>query len=140
MWDLPGPGIKPLSPALAGGFLTTEPPGKSQHLVFLSGKSQQVGQGMVCIPESKLGVSFTCLMISFLLLDYFKITGEQKWANRKEAKELLSQLTDVLNVIYSNLSNFVNNKCNIRRLNKPIKYNALVLSFFNNFLDSTKAY
>ena len=29
MWDLPGPGIKPVSPALAGGFLTTVPPGKS---------------------------------------------------------------------------------------------------------------
>ena len=29
MWDLPGPGIKPMSPALAGGFLTTAPPGKS---------------------------------------------------------------------------------------------------------------
>ena len=113
MWDLPGPGIKPLSPALAGGFLTTEPSGKSQHLVFLSGKNQQVGQGMVCIPESKSGVSFTCLMIPFLLLDYFKVTGEQKWANRKEAKELLSQLTDVLNVIYFKLSNFVNNKCSI---------------------------
>ena len=28
MWDLPGPGIKPMSPALAGGYLTTEPPGK----------------------------------------------------------------------------------------------------------------
>ena len=27
-WDLPGPGIKPVSPALAGGFLTTAPPGK----------------------------------------------------------------------------------------------------------------
>ena len=27
MWDLPGPGIKPVSPALAGGFFTTEPPG-----------------------------------------------------------------------------------------------------------------
>ena len=26
-WDLPGPGIKPVSPALAGRFLTTEPPG-----------------------------------------------------------------------------------------------------------------
>ena len=25
---LPDPGIKPLSPALAGGFFTTEPPGK----------------------------------------------------------------------------------------------------------------
>ena len=29
MWDLPGPGIEPMSPALAGGFLTTAPPGKS---------------------------------------------------------------------------------------------------------------
>ena len=26
--DLPDPGIKPVSPALAGGFLTTEPPGR----------------------------------------------------------------------------------------------------------------
>ena len=30
MWDLPGPGLEPLSPALAGGFLTTVPPGKSR--------------------------------------------------------------------------------------------------------------
>ena len=29
MWDLPGPGIEPVTPALAGGFLTTAPPGKS---------------------------------------------------------------------------------------------------------------
>ena len=28
MWDLPGPGLEPMSPALAGGFLTTVPPGK----------------------------------------------------------------------------------------------------------------
>ena len=28
MWDLPGPGLEPVSPALAGGFLTTGPPGK----------------------------------------------------------------------------------------------------------------
>ena len=28
MWDLPGPGLKPVSPALAGGFLTTAPPGE----------------------------------------------------------------------------------------------------------------
>ena len=26
--DLPNPGIKPMSPALAGRFFTTEPPGK----------------------------------------------------------------------------------------------------------------
>ena len=28
MWDLPGSGMEPLSPALAGGFFTTEPPGQ----------------------------------------------------------------------------------------------------------------
>ena len=30
MWDLPGPGLKPVSPALASVFLITAPPGKSQ--------------------------------------------------------------------------------------------------------------
>ena len=34
MWDLPGPGLKPVSPALAGGFLTTAPPGKYFQLCF----------------------------------------------------------------------------------------------------------
>ena len=29
--DLPGSGIKPVSPALAGGFLTTELPGKPYY-------------------------------------------------------------------------------------------------------------
>ena len=33
MWNPPGPGLKPASPALAGGFLTTAPPGESP--VFL---------------------------------------------------------------------------------------------------------
>ena len=28
MWGLPGPGLEPVSPALAGGFLTTAPPRK----------------------------------------------------------------------------------------------------------------
>ena len=32
MRDLPGPGLEPVSPALAGGFLTTAPPGKSSLL------------------------------------------------------------------------------------------------------------
>ena len=32
MWDLPGPGLEPMSPALAGGFSTTEPPGKPYFL------------------------------------------------------------------------------------------------------------
>ena len=35
-WDLPVPGIEPVSPALAGGFLTTVPPVKSQNLIFIT--------------------------------------------------------------------------------------------------------
>ena len=31
MWDLPRPGLEPLSPALAGRFSTTVPPGKPEH-------------------------------------------------------------------------------------------------------------
>ena len=34
MWDLPGPGLEPMSPALAGGFLITAAPGKSTHQYF----------------------------------------------------------------------------------------------------------
>ena len=37
MWDLPGPGLEPVSPALAGGPPTTAPPGKPYVLgVFLA--------------------------------------------------------------------------------------------------------
>ena len=32
MWDLPRPGLEPVSPALAGRFSTTAPPGKSLFL------------------------------------------------------------------------------------------------------------
>ena len=35
MWDLPRPGLEPTSPALAGGFLTTAPPGKPWIYLFL---------------------------------------------------------------------------------------------------------
>ena len=34
MWDLPGPGLEPVSPALAGGLLTTAPPGKPQNFLL----------------------------------------------------------------------------------------------------------
>ncbi|KAJ8784007.1 hypothetical protein J1605_009050 [Eschrichtius robustus] len=34
MWDLPRPGLEPVSPALAGRFSTTAPPGKPQCIHF----------------------------------------------------------------------------------------------------------
>ena len=35
MWNLPGQRMEPTFPALAGGFLSTEPPGKSPENVLL---------------------------------------------------------------------------------------------------------
>ena len=43
MWDLPRPGLEPVSPALAGRFSTTAPPGKppsfisNQYILTLKG-------------------------------------------------------------------------------------------------------
>ena len=36
MWDLPRPGPEPVSPALAGRFSTTAPPGKPRNCFFIN--------------------------------------------------------------------------------------------------------
>ena len=36
MWDLPRPGLEPVSPALAGRFLNTAPPGKPPDIIILN--------------------------------------------------------------------------------------------------------
>ena len=48
MWDLPGSGIKPVSPALPGGFFTTEPPGKPSHYSLYREKVQFLPQADIC--------------------------------------------------------------------------------------------
>ena len=35
MWDLPRPGLEPVSPALAGRFATTAPPGQPPYIFLL---------------------------------------------------------------------------------------------------------
>ena len=55
MWDLPGPGLEPVSPALAGGFSTTAPLGQSLYFLLyhsISGKLTPVelGEG-TCVPR-----------------------------------------------------------------------------------------
>ena len=40
MWDPPGPGLKPMSPALAGRFSTTAPPGKACICFLMSGSQK----------------------------------------------------------------------------------------------------
>ena len=49
MWDLSRSGIKPRSPALAGGFFTTEPPGK---LWVRMDTSICMAESLCCSPET----------------------------------------------------------------------------------------
>ena len=42
MWDLPGPGLEPVSPALAGGFSTTAPPWKPPYHTFEEGSELEL--------------------------------------------------------------------------------------------------
>ena len=59
MWNLPGPGIEPMSPTLAGGFSSTEPPAKSSNYVLYLLPTKlwiSFGQGsklclVICLPR-----------------------------------------------------------------------------------------
>ena len=48
MWNLSGPGVEPMSPALAGGFSTTGPPGKSYHPHLMDKKVKAQRDWEVC--------------------------------------------------------------------------------------------
>ena len=48
MWDLPGPGLEPVSPALAGGFSTSAPPGEPSR-AFL----QSLASAQTCLPAPR---------------------------------------------------------------------------------------
>ena len=47
MWDLPKPGLEPASPALAGRFSTTAPPGKPQFLKRFKNDHKLVKKGFI---------------------------------------------------------------------------------------------
>ena len=60
MWDLPGPGLEPVFPALAGRFLTTAPPGKPLNLPLCVFKPRRCIQ-----PTVILIMSFRFLCLQF---------------------------------------------------------------------------
>ena len=53
MWDLPGPGLEPVFPALAGGFLTTAPPGKPEGGVLRQDTSRERDSGLPAAPAGE---------------------------------------------------------------------------------------
>ena len=61
MWDLPRPGLEPVSPALAGGLSTTAPPGKPYVQFYISSCLQGNLSKTYCIPHGfkKWAANFT---------------------------------------------------------------------------------
>ena len=81
MWDLPGPGMEPVFPALAGGFSTAGPPGKSQNVTFLKSESSYLNVvvkllsrvQLFCSPpgSSVLGIS-QARIVEWVAISFFK--------------------------------------------------------------------
>jgi len=56
MWDPPGSGIEPTSPALAGRFFTTEPPGKPLYVFNVcieKGLKNYIYPKLLAVPAQK---------------------------------------------------------------------------------------
>ena len=62
--DLPDPRIEPMSPTLAGGFFTTEPPGKPLFSLFKKTVYYNVLTAFMSIYESDFLLSDTAIMLS----------------------------------------------------------------------------
>ena len=79
MWDSPRPGLEPVSPALAGGFLTSAPPGKPKFSqVFYV-------QTKVCICWTKI-VHLT--VHTFSLSWILNTDKSSKWSHEGQDEEL----------------------------------------------------
>ena len=70
MWDLPRPGLKPVSPALVGGFSTTAPPGKPLKFLY----------DIILDPIHQCGaaLSYDFSQMTFFLVNVLDIYSRQK--------------------------------------------------------------
>ena len=88
MWNLPGPGMELVSPAVAGGFLTTGPPGKSDTWLMILSPKDWISTHFLVIdfslmlwPENiwRLFQSFQMLFFIVNFLCFKKIIWRVLW-------------------------------------------------------------
>ena len=78
MWDLPSPGLEPVSPALAGRFSTTVPPGKPN--TYLSYK--QYCHSITIQFASTLYI-IKCVVVFLKEQQSIAVSGKQVWIRRE---------------------------------------------------------
>ena len=119
MWDLLGPGLEPASPALAGGFLTTVPPGKPHYPVLILYYSDAR-----CYHWGKMGKRYTGSLCSksysrIWIYNYLKIKSlnTKKKSTSSETSKCNPSVTGLLTIIvlWVNLCRFA---CHQRHLKK----------------------
>ena len=74
MWDPPRPGLEPVSPALAGRFLTTAPPGKPEIWDFISMCYTQSQEVLGAVLALKMTVSAPQLVLFYFSMYNFSLT------------------------------------------------------------------
>ena len=71
MWDLPRPGLEPVSPALAGGFSTTAPPGKPYVIGFDFVSHLNTGCFILQFKGTNLNTAQTARLLNALFKNIF---------------------------------------------------------------------
>lgn len=81
MWDLPGSGIKPMSPALAAELLTTEPPGEPSESFLTPTSQHHFPQALTRLYTSFTPTSLLCSLSGSLSSAQDFITSHLEFCN-----------------------------------------------------------
>ena len=95
MWDLPRPGLEPVSPALAGRFSTTAPPGKPCKTFFIhhnvlvnSGILKSLSWKCMLVPYKSWPAVFSQASVSFFAHHHVMsvLVFSPRWLNPPQQK------------------------------------------------------
>ena len=88
--DIPDPGIKPVSPALAGGFFTTDSPGRLYHIYRKKKKNKRKTYAITSIDEEEASDKMEHI---FKIKAFRKVAIEEHFPNMIKGTSKISKKT-----------------------------------------------